>query len=161
MAGKGKPGNRSKLSAGMVDKLVDIIGQGHFQATAAKVVGIHKATLSEWLRVGREQGTGLQGELYSRLKDAEAQAEQAALSVILSDDDWKSKAWFLERRFPQRWCLQSRIENEAERQLKDMLSLILNNVTIEAKTEIVQILTGTNLLTCTKDTDAMIEGAFG
>ena len=48
-------------------------------------------------------------ELLESVKKASAVAESRAIQTILADDSWQSKAWYLERRFPERWGRKDRL----------------------------------------------------
>ena len=57
-----------------------------------------------------EGGVGGQfQELMVAVKNASAVAESRTIQTILADDSWQSKAWFLERRFPERWRRKDRL----------------------------------------------------
>ena len=47
-----------------------------------------------------------------------AVAESRAIQTILADDSWQSKAWFLERRFPERWRRKDRLDAHHTREPK-------------------------------------------
>ena len=72
------------------------------------------------MRSGREHLLRLDGkaeggvggqfqELLESVKRASAVAESRAIQTILADDSWQSKAWYLERRFPERWGRKDRL----------------------------------------------------
>ncbi len=57
-----------------------------------------------------EGGVGGQfQELLESVKNASAVAESRAIQTTLADDSWQSKAWYLERRFPERWGRKDRL----------------------------------------------------
>ena len=66
-----------------------------------------------------EGGVGGQfQELMEAVKNASAVAESRAIQTILADDSWQSKAWFLERRFPERWRRKDRLDAHHTREPK-------------------------------------------
>lgn len=68
-----------------------------------------ESTFYAWMEKA-EGGVGGQfQELMEAVKNASAVAESKAIQTILADDSWQSKAWYLERRFPERWGRKDRL----------------------------------------------------
>jgi hypothetical protein len=45
---------------------------------------------------------------------AETEQEERMLGDITSDPDWKAKAWYMERRFPDRYNQKTKLEHSGE-----------------------------------------------
>lgn len=58
------------------------------------------------------------------VKNASAVAESRAILTILADDSWQSKAWYLERRFTERWGRKDRLEAHHTKEPKVVLYTI-------------------------------------
>jgi hypothetical protein len=113
-------GRPSKLTTARTTQLV--ARQGCPLDTACAQVGIHRDTLYEWSRRGRDAAERrARGERvdpresdYLRfsdaLREARAAAESDAVAVIweATQRDWRAAAWFLEHGFPDRWGRQGR-----------------------------------------------------
>ena len=53
-------------------------------------------------------------QFFQSLKEAEAKAKLSLLSKIKTDPSWQSKAWILERRYPDEWGRREKIDLTAE-----------------------------------------------
>ena len=94
----------TKLTEAVTDDLVVLLAAGVPVEVAARSVGVSRRTLDRWLR---------EGELRKRVEQARATGPvsteavtEARLVVLLAraaQFDWKAAAWWLERRWPQRW----------------------------------------------------------
>lgn len=102
------PGNRSKLTPDMPDKLAALLRAGNYMGVAARASGIAHRTLQEWLQRGLSHRP--EDELYRELREKvdKARAEGEALHVAriakAAEEDWHASAWFLERSYPERWA---------------------------------------------------------
>jgi len=103
-------GRPSKLTPEAQEIICDHIRAGSYLNVAAQTIGVAPETISEWKLWGREDiQNGVEDSIYARFWEAvaraEAQAEFAGVLRIRSAGiaDWKAEAWFLERRFPERW----------------------------------------------------------
>lgn len=112
---KTKAHGRSKLTPDRQDRLVEAIRQGNYYDAAAGYAGIDPATLSDWLRRGKQELESGEAEspharLYALVKQAEQEAEVALVAQWRSQtpDDWKAVATFLERRHPEKWGRRDR-----------------------------------------------------
>ena len=100
------------------ETLAECLRMGMHPTAAAAGVGIAREMLSRWLSDGRRDfDLGLQtpyARLYESLSRAQADAEQAALlnlnAAAQEPKHWMASAWFLERRFPDRWAKRTKTE---------------------------------------------------
>ena len=103
-------GRKSKLTPELIVKISTEIENGSYQKVAARKCGVGESTFYAWMEKA-EAGVGGQfQELMEAVKNASAVAESRAIQTILADDSWQSKAWYLERRFPERWGRKDRLE---------------------------------------------------
>ena len=82
----------------IVKKIADCIAKGNYANVACALSGIADSTYYAWLADKSKP------EFLDAIKEAEAQAEATALAAIQSDPSWQSKAWYLERKFKDRWA---------------------------------------------------------
>jgi transposase len=95
----------TKLTEAVTDDLVVLLAAGVPVSVAPRSVGVSRGTLDRWLR---------EGELHGRVEQARAAGPvssetvtEARLVVLLAraaQFDWKAAAWWLERRWPERWA---------------------------------------------------------
>lgn len=95
---------RSKFDAATRQAIIDILEGGSTILTAARAVGVHRATLHRWLARGENARLGTTfREFFDAVQAAEAHAEIRAANLIQQGmrDDPKWAAWYLERRRPR------------------------------------------------------------
>lgn len=107
-------GRPSQLTPQVQQIIVDHLRVGAYQQTAAAAVGVPSETISEWKRWGRRDiADGKPDTIYARLWQAVCQAEaEAEFRALLNirkagQEDWKAEAWFMERRYPERWGMRA------------------------------------------------------
>ena len=118
-----KTGRPSKLTAEVIENIQNWLRMGYFVEDAARMAGIHKATLYRWLEQGREDRENEVERLYADFCDAmersRAEAEGMYLNSIktaASRGQWQAAAWWLERSF-DKWSKPSKLQisgDEAE-----------------------------------------------
>jgi transposase len=97
-------GRPSKLTEERADDLVVLLAARVPVAVAARSVNVSRRTLDRWLR---------RSDLRARVEQAraagpestDAMTEARAVVLILraAQTDWRASAWWLERRWPERW----------------------------------------------------------
>jgi len=97
-----------KLSYELIEKLCELIAQGCTYDRAARGCDISVSTFHGWMRRGKQEGAeSIYKELVASVKSAAEYSEDEALqqvrSAAIGDRNWKAAAWFLERRFPDRY----------------------------------------------------------
>lgn len=96
----------SKLTPETQKKIVDAIAEGNYLETAAALGGITYTTLNNWMKKGEAASSGAYVEFLEAIKRAEAEAESLRVSRISKagkDGNWQADAWYLERRYPEKW----------------------------------------------------------
>lgn len=131
-------GRPSILTQDLIDKVTALIMAGAYIETACAAVGFHKGLYYEWLKLGakrrdleRELEFTIKGErrdqvkkdlsmiapIYQQFNDA---VQKAVIDGELRDitridqaaaRSWQAAAWKLERKHPQRWARQQKIEH--------------------------------------------------
>ena len=104
-------GRNTKLTPQLQQQLCAVIGSGNYIETACGYVGISTSTFFEWLQRGegthpKKPRTQRLSEFSDAIRKAEAQAEAARVARIAKagqDGTWQADAWYLERRYPERW----------------------------------------------------------
>ena len=102
-------GRKSKLTTELIEKISTEIENGSYQKVAARKCGVGESTFYGWMEKAEGGVDGQFKELLESVKKASAVAESRAIQTILADDSWQSKAWYLERRFPERWGRKDRL----------------------------------------------------
>lgn len=106
----------SKLTDETKRKLVLALRAGNDQKVAAQLAGIGETTFYRWLELGeqpdakkeyREFRELVQRTLAEAEIDAIARIQQAA-----SNGRWQAAAWWLERKYPERWGRNDKIRAE-------------------------------------------------
>ncbi|WP_163659703.1 hypothetical protein [Adonisia turfae] len=147
---RGPGGRPIRLTKTLSDTICRSIRSGSFQSVAFEAAGVPESTAYAWLRRGQVAYTAGDEseaeqpfmEFWQSLKKAVASSEQTALRRIQRSSHWQASAWYLERRFPERWALRSRIDSVAEQKSAALLDSILGAVSNESRAEIIAVLHG-------------------
>lgn len=105
-----------QLSLSVIGDIESAVLAGNWIETAAAYAGVHRRSLYRWLRRGDEcsdlspdELTPLDRlcvELQRRVSLAEALIEDECARTLARHQEWRARAWYLERRFPARWGRQ-------------------------------------------------------
>lgn len=100
-----KVGRKTKLNENLIQEAEKLIRLGNYTTVVTQYLGIHQSTWYNWMQEGEEAKTGLKREFFERIKKAESFAEIKNVQQIqkASEDNWQASAWYLERKFPERW----------------------------------------------------------
>ena len=93
---------RGKYSAVLAHQICDLISKGVPLSAAASGSGINKSTLHRW-RNEKE-------DFAEMIDQAIGVSESRLITEISTNEDWRAKAWILERRFPERWSKREQID---------------------------------------------------
>lgn len=114
----------SKFNAVTRQSLITAISLGAPRYVACAKTGLDEKTLRNWLDRGVTDDDGnpvdqrpdAEDYVEFRLKflAAEAEQEQQMLATITSDEDWKARAWYMERRYPDRYNQKTKLEHSGE-----------------------------------------------
>lgn len=118
MARTGRP---TILTEALSSEIVGYIEAGNYLETAAALAGVNPSTVRRWLRKGRRAKSGLHYDFCTAVRKAEGHAEQESINRIRAAAGrgvWVADAWYLERKFPQRWGRWDRVTNDPRPQPK-------------------------------------------
>ena len=101
------------LNETIQNAMVEAIEAGNYASTAAEACGIGTSTHYRWMDQG-EQGIEPYRGYWEAIKKAEALAEMSGVNIIktASLDTWTAAAWYLERKFPERWGRKDKLTQE-------------------------------------------------
>lgn len=129
--------------------IVRSMEQGAYLSVAARAAGIHRGTLSRWLKIGREAiarrdaGEELTGDsaryaaFCDAVEEAEAHAEQVLVARWSAEtrSDWRAAAELLARRHPDRWSPTKTVAlttAESDRRVRNAAAEILGALGLDA-----------------------------
>ena len=91
-----------KYTTVLAHQVCDLIAKGVPFGAAASGNGIHVSTLHRW-RNERE-------EFAEMIDQAIGVSEARLITEISTSEDWRAKAWVLERRFPENWSKREKMD---------------------------------------------------
>lgn len=120
-------GRPTKLTPQVQAKIVQAIVGGNDITVAAAYAGIGESTFYAWLERGRKERARLAAspnarpraketpfvEFLASIEKAQADAETRNVALIAKaaqDGTWTAAAWWLERKYPERWGRKERHE---------------------------------------------------
>ena len=105
-------GRPSKLTPERQEKLVEAIQAGNYYTSACAYAEIAYSNFRQWMIKGEAEESGKYRDFHEAIKKAEAAAELRNVGVIQQAgiDTWQAAAWWLERRYPDRWGKQERLD---------------------------------------------------
>ncbi len=98
----------TKLTPELQKQICDFLTAGNFVETVCDYVGVCKFTFYEWIKRG-ERGwqidiDGGYVEFSNAVKKAMSQVEMTTVHDLRKGPmNWQAKAWWLERRHPDKW----------------------------------------------------------
>lgn len=121
-----KRGRPTKLNEARAAQIVNMVRGGSFALVAARANGIHQATYHAWMARGRDAERDddghcvnpddqLYADFHDSVKDAEAAAEVQSIALIrqsANNGTWQAAAWYLERKYPDRWGRKDHVRQE-------------------------------------------------
>lgn len=98
----------TKLTPELQRQICGLLEEGNFVETVCDYVGINKFTFYEWMKRGeRAWQVDIDGgyvEFSNAVKKAIADVEMSTLHDMRKGPlNWQAKAWWLERRHPDKW----------------------------------------------------------
>ena len=122
-----KIGRPTKLTEERANRIISMIAAGSYAHVAAKANGIAESTFYDWMSRGQKADRDDDGNLLDpdrdsvfaefseRVKEAEATAEIRNLALIQTaagNGTWQAAAWYLERKYADRWGRKDHIRSE-------------------------------------------------
>lgn len=105
-----KAGRPTKLTEDLIEQIAKLVREGNYIETACAFCGINKDTYYRWAKDGARAKSGIKKRFSDAIKKAVAESEMNDLETIRLDPSWQSKAWRLERRFPDKWGNRQKVE---------------------------------------------------
>ena len=106
----------SKLTEDVKRRFLTSIRAGNDKKVAAAMAGISESTLYSWIEQGKRSDPEPEFlEFLELLTQAEAEAEVAAVARIqqaAQNGRWQASAWWLERKYGERWGRNDKIRQE-------------------------------------------------
>lgn len=111
-------GRRGKLTLEIQNNVCKYIRNGNYLQTAARLAGIHISTFHIWMNRGREEEEGIYVDFLEAVEKAESFAENQYLERIREAANgnsdikpiWNAAAWYLERKYPDKWGRRERLD---------------------------------------------------
>jgi transposase len=96
-------GRKTILTKELIHKFERLLSAGNYVVTTCGTLGVSQSAYYDWLKKGETAKNGLYAEFENAVKRAEHIAEAKWMYEISQDNAWQSKAWLMERRYPERW----------------------------------------------------------
>ena len=108
-------GRKTKLTPTLQDEIVKRIRAGNYIKVACQAVGISHTAYFDWIKKG-EEGISPYSEFLYLVKRAESAAHVHFVAIIASQapTQWQAAAWWLERKFPDKWAKKEKIDIKQE-----------------------------------------------
>ncbi len=92
----------TKYTSILAHQICEHVSKGIPMRQAAQTLGISESTFHRWRR---------EKEDFAEMIDqAIGVSESRLITEISVNEDWRAKAWILERRFPERWSKREQID---------------------------------------------------
>jgi hypothetical protein len=112
-------GRKTKLTPEIQKTILDIIRAGNYAKVACEAAGINSDTYYEWLNRGKKDKEAGKRTIFSDFSEeimrSAAIAEAANVARIRQAADagtWQAAAWFLERKYGDRWGRNDKLRQE-------------------------------------------------
>jgi len=109
-----------KLTDELIDQAYQLAKEGQYDTVIFNILGITSGTWYRWMKDGKrflenpdahaeqpysEEMKRLMARFYYMVRLGQAEAEQRAVNIVqkASINDWKAAAWYLERKYRERW----------------------------------------------------------
>lgn len=115
LCGVNDMGRRLKLTPELIEQAAKLIAGGNYASTVFQMLGVGESTWYRWLEKGRDsKGRSIYREFWESIQKAEAAAEARAVSGVMAAGrrNWTAYAWYLERKFPDRWGRKDKVQQE-------------------------------------------------
>ena len=121
-------GRRPRSTPEQRKQLVELVAAGNYLSAAARAVGMPWRTVMEWMQRGRETGKEPYGSFFLAVREAEAKAEvrDVALIRLAARNTWQAAAWYLERKYPDRWGRRDVVKHDGTIETKNTQAVDLS-----------------------------------
>lgn len=106
----------TKLTPELQERLTEAIRAGNYYEAACGYAGIHYSTFRRWMDTGERAKSGKFREFYEAVTRAEQEAEVRMVAQWQKHmpEDYRAIRDFLERRYPERWARQNKMDMRQE-----------------------------------------------
>lgn len=107
---------KSKLNEELINRAAELVNAGHYDNTVFTCLGIGETTWYRWINLGEEDFLNgkntIVAKFWESVSKARAAAEIRNLEIVqtAANDDWKAAAWFLERKYNEKWGRKEKTE---------------------------------------------------
>jgi hypothetical protein len=111
-------GDNRRLTAEVQERLIALLRAGNYVQQACEAAGVSRRTFYDWWQRGDPAGKESHRAPLRRFRrdceqaTAEAEARQVAVVAGAARQSWQAAAWWLERRYPERWARASQREKD-------------------------------------------------
>lgn len=111
----------TKLTEQVQKTITDAIAIGATYQAAAEYAGIPYKTFREWMLKGEQKRKPYRA-FREAIEQANARAQIRLLAEINKADDWRSKTWILERRFPDGYAATVKFNRMSDDELRAFIA---------------------------------------
>jgi len=104
---------KSKLTEELIPIIKSEISEGNYVSVVCQAHGINRTSFYDWKNRGEKGKSGIYRDFYEAIEEATAKAEQKYVGVIkdaANSGVWTAAAWWLERRYPDRWGKREKVD---------------------------------------------------
>lgn len=106
-----KSGPKERLNEDIIQKFSDLVKAGNYESTAAQLLGFDPSTICKWKNKGTDdEEKGQTNTIYYKFllatRESSAYSEAWHLQQIRKageSGNWQASAWYLERKYPDKW----------------------------------------------------------
>lgn len=111
-------GAKLRLNDQLIKEIAQYVRDGSFYKDAAVLAGVTEHTFHDWKKKGfidlEENKQTIYSQFVQSLRQAEAEAKAEAIKYIQKSDDWKARAWYLERKYNDEFGNKQKIEHSGD-----------------------------------------------
>lgn len=98
-------GRHEKLTSELIEQVKSYISAGNCVKAVCQYIGVSESTWFRWIERGEKETGSIYYDFLESVRSAESAAEIRAVTGIVAagKKDWKALAWFLERKYPEKW----------------------------------------------------------
>ncbi|MGB4715514.1 MAG: helix-turn-helix domain-containing protein [Defluviitoga tunisiensis] len=121
-----KIGRKVKLTEEKIKTAVRLAEHGNTIKNIYGALGISKQTWYNWLDRGKKAKSGIYRKFYEEIEAAESRAEARFVTIIskAAEEEWQAAAWWLERKYPERWGKKDRFAFEGDEGMKIVIKKV-------------------------------------
>src|SRR5690554_1102925 len=117
-------GRPSKLTPEVIKRLTEAIRAGNYYEAACGYAGIGYSTFRAWMVRGEKAKSGKYPEFMEAIQKAEHEAEVRMVAMWQKHmpENWQAIATFLERRYPDRWGRNMRVNQNIQQEVRGQVT---------------------------------------